>query len=479
MPMNGYTNGGGAYDLGAIGSNIGKALAGALSGDSYRAGYEGTMPKLAQAAQAGAHADLYRQQAEEMRRRAQFQTPEFSTRIAGALAGLNDQQSGDLAKFQKRGNWGESLGPDLPQGQEGPPVPVQAQKPDWATPETVSRFNIGRAAHLMNLGGTGNTNAEQMADAFAKLLGQNRIDAAMADPKNIPTFGAAMAASQGNGQFHQGTNGVMNQFTGDETLNDVGKSAALENRAQANNANSSAALHRAQIPEVQARTELTRSKIGKGETITLPDGTVVNTGVSGIPPKLTEVQGKAQLFGSRAAEADRILAELEGKYSPAAINSKMAAESVWGVGGTLGAVGNKMLSKESQKAEQAQRDFVNAILRLESGAVISDQEFGNAKKQYFPQPGDSKEVLEQKARNRQLAIDGLRVMAGPAADRVRPSGPPSAEAQARHPALANVPDSALTHLSQNPHLLNAFAAKYGKEAADAARAFMAGQRKGR
>lgn len=129
------------------------------------------------------------------------------------------------------------------------------------------------------------------------------------------------------------------------------------------------------------------------------------------------------MFGSRAAEADRIISDLEGKYSPAAINAKMSAEGVWGIGGALGMLGNQMLSDEAQKAEQAQRDFVNAVLRQESGAVISEQEFSNARKQYFPQPGDSKAVLEQKARNRKTAIDGFRTMAGPAADKVRPQGP--------------------------------------------------------
>jgi hypothetical protein len=76
-------------------------------------------------------------------------------------------------------------------------------------------------------------------------------------------------------------------------------------------------------------------------------------------------------------------------------------------GGTLEAVGNMALSSSGQKAEQAQRDFINAVLRQESGAVISEQEFDNARKQYFPQPFDSAEVKRQKAQNRKLAIQGI------------------------------------------------------------------------
>jgi hypothetical protein len=121
----------------------------------------------------------------------------------------------------------------------------------------------------------------------------------------------------------------------------------------------------------------------------------------------TEFQGKSAIYGTRAQEADRIITSLDGKYSPAAVNTKEAMGKVPLFGGTLEAVGNMALSSSGQKAEQAQRDFINAVLRQESGAVISEQEFDNARKQYFPQPFDSAEVKRQKARNRKLAIQGI------------------------------------------------------------------------
>lgn len=142
---------------------------------------------------------------------------------------------------------------------------------------------------------------------------------------------------------------------------------------------------------------------------------------TGKPKKdLTDSQAKANLFGSRMVESDRILSELDGKYSPAAVNAKVSAERTPIVGGTLGWVGNLALSEKAQQAEQAQRDFINAVLRRESGAVIADSEFANAAKQYFPQPGDSKVVKEQKARNRKLAIDGILAEV-PAAHRGAPT----------------------------------------------------------
>lgn len=123
--------------------------------------------------------------------------------------------------------------------------------------------------------------------------------------------------------------------------------------------------------------------------------------------QMTDAQAKANLFGSRMKESDRILQDLEGKYSPMAVNAKMAAAEVPLIGGAAGYAGNLMLSEQGQQAEQAQRDFINAVLRRESGAVISPQEFANGQKQYFPQPGDSKAVLDQKRRNRTIAISGM------------------------------------------------------------------------
>lgn len=75
-------------------------------------------------------------------------------------------------------------------------------------------------------------------------------------------------------------------------------------------------------------------------------------------------------------------------------------------------VGNFLTSNERKMAEQAKRDFINAILRRESGAAIAESEFLNADRQYFPQPGDSLQVIEQKRRNREIAISGVSRAAG-------------------------------------------------------------------
>lgn len=71
-------------------------------------------------------------------------------------------------------------------------------------------------------------------------------------------------------------------------------------------------------------------------------------------------------------------------------------------------------SSTMQMLEQAQQDFINAKLREESGAAIADSEFKNAERQYFPQPGDSKEVIALKKKNREMVINNQIRAAGSA-----------------------------------------------------------------
>ncbi len=152
---------------------------------------------------------------------------------------------------------------------------------------------------------------------------------------------------------------------------------------------------------------LANSKTGATKPIIGPDGKPVTR-----TKPLTEFQGKSAAFGDRAMAADAILGKIGDDYSPAGINYKNAAENFPLIGGTLGTIGNVMLSDNSQQVDQAKRDFINATLRQESGAAIGVNEFSNAEKQYFPQPGDSQAVIRQKADNRKLVIAGFKRSAG-------------------------------------------------------------------
>ncbi len=125
--------------------------------------------------------------------------------------------------------------------------------------------------------------------------------------------------------------------------------------------------------------------------------------------KFNEGQGKAATYADRMAASDAVITDNEG------LNN--------GTGGWIAGVAqnnvpdgafNQVASPERQQATQAQRDFVNAVLRRESGAAISPSEFENAKKQYFPQPGDSPQTIAQKRENRRISTEGIMREAGPA-----------------------------------------------------------------
>lgn len=145
---------------------------------------------------------------------------------------------------------------------------------------------------------------------------------------------------------------------------------------------------------------------------TNPDGTVTLTeGAIGGLPKLTEAEGRNSGFYGRGVESQKILNDLESEGT--SILNKVA--------GAIPVVGNYLQGEGAQKYGQAKRDFINAVLRRESGAVISPEEFANAEQQYFPQPGDGPEVIEQKRRNRDTTIQGLKISAGQGAGFAVPS----------------------------------------------------------
>lgn len=115
---------------------------------------------------------------------------------------------------------------------------------------------------------------------------------------------------------------------------------------------------------------------------------------------LTEGQSKALLFGTRMQEANSILDELASNGVTTSVPGSRA-------GFGLGTAINALQPADRQRLDQAKRDFLNAVLRRESGAVIADTEFNNGDKQYFPQPGDSEAVIAQKKRNREVAMRGI------------------------------------------------------------------------
>jgi hypothetical protein len=124
-----------------------------------------------------------------------------------------------------------------------------------------------------------------------------------------------------------------------------------------------------------------------------------------IPQTPTDAQANAATFWLRATNSNNIISNndmLIGKMNPLSYAAQRALPNI-------------AKSDLIQGQEQAERDFVNAILRRESGAVINPDEFANARIQYFPQPGDSQKTIQQKKKNRTLALTGIKQSAGKAA----------------------------------------------------------------
>lgn len=116
---------------------------------------------------------------------------------------------------------------------------------------------------------------------------------------------------------------------------------------------------------------------------------------------LTEGQAKAVTFSARMLAAEKVLSDLSRK----GVNKTIPGASM---NNAVGDVLTAISPADQQLLLQAKRDFINATLRRESGATIQPEEFASADRQYFPQPGDSRVVIEQKARNRRAAIEGIR-----------------------------------------------------------------------
>lgn len=177
----------------------------------------------------------------------------------------------------------------------------------------------------------------------------------------------------------------------------------------------------AQLGIEKQRLGLEAANANKGQVIETPNGVMlVNPRTGQTTPVLangqpvlgkgnvTESQGKAAVFHSQMVGAQNELNDVYSKgFNP---NSPVAQAQTSMAGGMF----NVATPADAQRAKQAQNQWTEAYLRFKTGAGTNAHEVEANRQTYFPQIGDSSDVVAQKARMREQAQNDIAIAAGPA-----------------------------------------------------------------
>ncbi len=385
----------------------------------------------------GAHAGAYdasaknslasalKNEAEAAQVRAENESRNPANLLRNAMTGYGvpTDEAGAVENFLRSGRLGGKYEPAIDGFGPAMPAPAWASKlPD------VARSMQG----IQNALTIGDKSSKSIADAGAINREGRLSDAIIAGTANRNTVGGAQAAVAGKDLFNTDSTGsVLDRFTGAlDTSNPMAgatinlrkeqagaqKANAVQSYASADNSRASAAKTRSDLDrgvktgdivvqtDADGRIMLINKLTGISRPATSDEGQTLRaggkggaTGAWGKP--LTEGQAKAVAFASRMQNSNQIIDKLgeSGVFA-----------SVPGSRGMAGGVINAIQPEARQQLDQAKRDFINAVLRRESGAVISDAEFDNAEKQYFPQINEGKKQRDQKALNRRIALQGMK-----------------------------------------------------------------------
>lgn len=415
--------------LAGLGSGIqrgGQAFA--MGGQAFEQGRDQAMNLQSQLAQRLAATQLAQAQAVEKQQEIAFRAPEALRNSALAASGIPLDAAPDADAFVRTGKLGAQYDA-LPPDQAGPALP----RPDWEAKLGPFARQLAATQNALAIGDKSSSSIAKALETNREMALGDRIIAGTVDPMKVSQ---SQFALKGSAPFNFAEYGVGNNLTGQVDVSGAPAqgfaqkrlSEIRENDAQAGSARASAASSYASADNSRASAARTRSETERGiksgdivvqqgadgsiqlvnkltgvaRPATAADGATL-MGKTPAPKELNEGQARDNGYGSRMSESDAILRKLAGKYSPAAVNARVVADGI----PVAGMVANWLAPEEVQQVEQAQRDFINAILRRESGAAIAPSEFANATKQYFPQPNDKPENLKQKERNRQIAIEGV------------------------------------------------------------------------
>lgn len=122
---------------------------------------------------------------------------------------------------------------------------------------------------------------------------------------------------------------------------------------------------------------------------------------------LTETQSKASVFRSQMVGASNALNQLESNGFDFTKKGNQMGVSM------AGGAGNILVTSEQQQAKQAQNQWTEAYLRFKTGAGTNAHEVEANRKTFFPQYGDTPDVIKQKAQMRAQAERDIGIAAGP------------------------------------------------------------------
>jgi hypothetical protein len=128
-------------------------------------------------------------------------------------------------------------------------------------------------------------------------------------------------------------------------------------------------------------------------------------GAAGGKP-FTEGQSKDNVYATRALGALEVLEPIAGNLT--SLSSRTAEYD------PTGFIRGKVQSPEYQVAKNAGDEFLQAILRKDTGAAITQGEQELYGQTYLPQPGDGPEVLDAKKAARRRAVDAIQAGMSPA-----------------------------------------------------------------
>jgi len=125
------------------------------------------------------------------------------------------------------------------------------------------------------------------------------------------------------------------------------------------------------------------------------------------PPKPTEGESNAAGFAQQMQNATNVINALPAGAQPGMGSGVAASIPLIGE-----AVKRGVQPAATQQYEQAAQAWIRAKLRKESGAAIGVDEMNQEYRTYFPQIGDSADVITQKANARAIATEAMKRSAG-------------------------------------------------------------------